>query len=119
MLPEHRNPVRDEEFYGSFHSSELWYFFDSMRDLEKQRLWTDSDYSLADQITSYISNFVKTGDPNGEGLEKWDVCSEETNDSFMWWADGTSQYVEHVNAEREALNRASVLAGWGMTEEDL
>ena len=71
-LPGHADPVRDEEFYGSFHSSELWYFFNSMRDVEGQRQWTEADYNLADQITSYIANFVKTGDPNGEGLAEWD-----------------------------------------------
>lgn len=119
MLPEHANPVRDEEFYGSFHSSELWYFFDSMRDMEGQRVWTDADYELSDQITDYISNFVKTGDPNGEGLENWDVCSADTEGSFMWWADGTSKYVQNVNAEREALNREVSLTALGLTEDDL
>lgn len=119
MLPEHAEPVRDEEFYGSFHSSELWYFFDSMRDVEGQRIWTDSDYELADQITGYISNFVKTGNPNGEGLEKWDVCSADTDGSFMWWTNGTSKYVKNADPEREKINKEVSLAALGLTEEDL
>ncbi len=118
-LPGHANPVRDEDFYGSFHSSELWYFFNSMRDVEGQRQWTDADYSLADQITSYISNFVKTGDPNGEGLAEWSVCSAETDGAFMWWTEGESQCVTSVNEAREALNRTVALASLGLTEEDL
>ena len=118
-LPGHADPVRDEEFYGSFHSSELWYFFDSMRDVEGQRQWTEADYNLADQITSYIANFVKTGDPNGEGLAEWTVCSTENDGTYMWWANGESQCVTSVDEAREALNRTLTLNSWGLTEEDL
>lgn len=118
-LPGHENPVRDEEFYGAFHSSELWYFFDSMRDMAGQRQWTEADYGLADQITSYISNFVKTGDPNGEGLAEWSVCSGETEGAFMWWTEGQSQCVTNADEGRETLNRAAALASLGLTEEDL
>ena len=118
-LPEHANPVRDEAFFGSFHSSELWYFFDSPRDVEGQRQWTDADYALADTITSYIANFVKTGDPNGEGLPEWTVCSTENAGAFMWWHDGEAKCVTEAYPEREALNRAGALAAVGLTEEDL
>ncbi len=103
-LPHHKDPVRDEDFYGSFHSSELWYTFNSMRDVEGQRQWTEADHNLADQMSSYIANFVKTGDPNGEGLEKWDVCTEDTNGAFMWWHEGKSQCVTNGEfPERENL----------------
>lgn len=118
-LPEHANPVRDEAFFGSFHSSELWYFFDSLRDMEGQRQWTDTDYALADTITSYIANFVKTGDPNGEGLPEWVVCSTENGGAFMWWHDGEAKCVTEAYPEREALNRINALAAVGLTEEDL
>lgn len=119
-LPEHANPVRDEEFYGSFHSSELWYTFNSLRDIEGQREWTDADYEMADQISSYFANFTKTGDPNGEGLTEWETCSAETDGAFMWWHDGVSENVVNTPyPERDALNRAITLSAWGLTEEDL
>ena len=51
------------------------------------------------------SNFVKTGNPNGEGLEKWDVCSADTDGSFMWWTNGTSKYVKNADPEREKINK--------------
>ncbi|MDO4453090.1 MAG: carboxylesterase family protein [Eubacteriales bacterium] len=119
-LPNHENPVRDEDFYGSFHSAELWYVFDSLRDVEGQRAWTDADYAMADQISSYFANFTKTGNPNGEGLTEWDVCNAETDGAFMWWHDGKSEYVENAEyPEREAANREAALAEAGLTEEDL
>lgn len=118
-LPNHANPVRNEDLFGSFHSSELWYVFNSIRDIEGQRQWTDADYAMADQISSYFANFTKTGNPNGDGLAEWQTCEADTNASFMWWHDGVSECVEHVDAAREALNRAVTLAGWGLTEDDL
>ena len=43
---------------------------------------------LADEMSSYIANFVKTGNPNGEGLAEWETCTEENSGSFMWWHEG-------------------------------
>ncbi|MBR4470166.1 MAG: carboxylesterase family protein [Erysipelotrichaceae bacterium] len=46
------------------------------------RPYTEEDYRLSDQMTSYWANFAKSGDPNGEGLAKWDPYDE--NKEFMW-----------------------------------
>lgn len=37
---------------------------------------------LADEMSSYIANFVKTGNPNGEGLAEWETCTEENSGSL-------------------------------------
>ena len=31
----------------------------------------EKDYALSDQMTNYLTNFAKSGDPNGEGLPCW------------------------------------------------
>lgn len=67
----HFTPGRDEDYYWAWHSSELWYAFGSLRDIPEQRDWEEWDYALADIVTSYWTNFMKYGDPNGEGLEEW------------------------------------------------
>ena len=104
-MPSHLNANRDDQFYGCFHSTELWYTFNSMRDMEGQRAWTEEDYALGDQISSYFANFVKTGDPNGEGLPEWQVGSAENDNAFMWWHNGTSEGVTSTDVpERDALN---------------
>ena len=110
-LPPHKDVDRDEDFYGSFHSSELWYTFNSMRDVEGQRQWTDADHVLADEMSSYIANFVKTGNPNGEGLAEWETCTEENSGSFMWWHEGKSEstvntaYPERDKFQQEAAKK--------------
>ena len=38
------------------------------------RPMTSGDFALSDQMVRYWTNFMKNGDPNGAGLEKWRPC---------------------------------------------
>lgn len=61
----------------AWHTSEMWYAFDSIREgVPEVRQWRDWDYELAEKMNQYWSNFIKTGDPNGEGLVQWPVADE-------------------------------------------
>ena len=55
--------------WGASHFAELWYVFNHL-DQEAYR-WTPADRRLADAISSYWVNFVKTGNPNARGLPSW------------------------------------------------
>ena len=69
---KHRLPGDDS---GAFHSSELWYMFGTL-----DRCWrpfTDKDRQLSEKMLDYWCNFIKTGDPNGDGLEEWKVWNFE------------------------------------------
>ena len=60
---------------GAFHSSELWYVFGTYG-----RCWRplmDADAALSATMVSYWTNFMKTGDPNGEDLPLWRPFREE------------------------------------------
>lgn len=62
---------------GAFHSSELWYMFGTLN-----RCWrpsTEGDYQLSDRMMDYWTNFMKTGDPNGDGLSRWKAYTEESD----------------------------------------
>jgi para-nitrobenzyl esterase len=55
---------------GAFHSAELWYVFGTL-----DRAWrpfTAGDRELSHRMINYWTNFMKNGDPNSEGLPRWD-----------------------------------------------
>lgn len=59
-----------ETDFGAFHTSDVPYFLNVFSDLRAD-YWTDEDYKMGEIMSSYLLNFVKTGDPNGEGLAQW------------------------------------------------
>jgi len=71
---------------GSWHSSDLWYVQGTLG-----RCWRpfeEFDYKLSDTMVTYWTNFMKNGDPNGEGLPQWDAYSKDDN-FIMVFGDGT------------------------------
>jgi para-nitrobenzyl esterase len=55
--------------WGASHGMEMAYAFDH---LDQQRLpWTPTDRRLALVMSTYWTNFAKSGDPNGAGLPSW------------------------------------------------
>ena len=55
---------------GAFHSSDLRYLFGT---LEKSfRPYDDKDYEISALMIDYISDFVKTGNPNALGRPEWE-----------------------------------------------
>jgi para-nitrobenzyl esterase len=55
--------------YGVFHSSELPYMFDNLQLLD--RPWQPVDHRVAREMSSYWTDFAKTGNPNGKDLPDW------------------------------------------------
>ena len=66
-----KDPGRDSERYGAFHSGELVYHFDNQKSVD--RPWEPVDRKLAQIMSSYWVNFATKGDPNGPGLPVWSV----------------------------------------------
>ena len=62
-------PVTAEDI-GARHAGEIEYVFGTL-DSIKGVTWTPEDRALSDAIGRYWTNFAKTGDPNGEGLQTW------------------------------------------------
>ena len=60
---------------GAWHSSDLWYWFGTLRN--GWRPWKKKDGAISEQMVSYLCNFVKKGDPNGEGLPLWQPAQEK------------------------------------------
>lgn len=56
--------------YGAFHTGEVPYAYNNLTFVN--RPWTGIDHKLADVMSTYWANFIKTGDPNSKGLPGWE-----------------------------------------------
>jgi para-nitrobenzyl esterase len=74
---------------GAYHSAEIEFVFEALP--SKDLRWRPEDTKLSDLMSSYWSNFAKTGDPNGPGLPKWPAYSA-----------GSHYPVMHLSAESHA-----------------
>lgn len=59
--------------YGAFHTAEVPYAYNNLQFVN--RPWESVDRTLADLMSSYWANFVRSGNPNGKGLPVWDAYS--------------------------------------------
>ena len=59
---------------GCWHSGEEVYLYGNIP--EGSKLYDESDRALSLTMKRYFINFIKTGDPNGEGLPEWSAGNE-------------------------------------------
>lgn len=70
--------TKENGFYGTYHSGEIVYAYGNLDKLNKPYAYDAKDFALSDAMVDYWSNFVKTGNPNGEGLHEWKTYNPET-----------------------------------------
>lgn len=75
--------IPGEDNPGAFHSSDLWFFFETLA--KCSRPFTGVHYDLSRKMCNYLCNFIKNGDPNGvdaDGtpMEKWEPYTQEGQD---------------------------------------
>lgn len=55
--------------YGAFHTSEVPFALHTLA--LWNRPWVNADFAVEKYMSAYWTNFIKTGNPNGNGLAEW------------------------------------------------
>lgn len=87
---------------GAYHESEINYVLNNLYDTDSP--WDTVDYEIAARMNEYWVNFIKTGNPNGDGLPEFAAASDdslsvmELGDAWEQIPLGSDPQVQLVNA---------------------
>jgi len=65
-------PKQPAPYNGAAHASEIEFAMGNLV-TNTTYSWTADDFKVSETMLSYFANFVKTGNPNGKGLPKWNA----------------------------------------------
>jgi para-nitrobenzyl esterase len=102
--PETGSP---SEIRGAYHSAEIEFVFNVLH--HKKLPWGPEDLKLADLMSTYWSNFARTGDPNGPGLPRWPVYTGENGYQVMHLSANPHAEPDQRRARYEFLDTRSSL----------
>ena len=80
----------DKKRFGAYHTAEIGYALHNLDSI--QRSWEPVDLRLENELSSYWVQFVKTGDPNQNGLPEWSSFTNE-NPACIIFGDSTETKV--------------------------
>jgi len=87
---------------GAYHSAEIEFVFEALP--SKNLPWRPEDSKLSDLMSTYWTNFAKTGDPNSSGLPSWPPFATETGNRVMHLSSDSKAAPEQNRARYEFLD---------------
>lgn len=84
---------------GAPHACEIEYCMGNLH-LVTDYAWTADDYKVSGTMQDYFANFIKTGNPNGEGLPEWPAAGADDNSPPVMILDTESKAVDAQMDER-------------------
>lgn len=105
----HVPPVNGDQ--GAYHGSELWYVFNNIPYSAEYASanWTATDLAIEKTMNKYWANFIRSGDPNGDGLVHF---PPSTNGSYQTMWLGNSWGVGPISESKE---RVAFIEKWYST----
>jgi len=86
--------TKTNDSLSNYHAGELPYAYGNL--WRHPGLYDEADEALSDTMQQYWVNFVKTGNPNGDGLPEWKMRTK--GQEKLLQLDTTIQMVEDPNA---------------------
>ena len=71
--------TKENHYRSTHHAGEIVYAYGNVKNDPKTYRFNESDLELSNIMLNYWTNFVKTGNPNGEGLETWNPYDPNKN----------------------------------------
>ncbi len=71
--------MKTNGYYQNYHSGEMVYCYGNLDKKNIRFAFNSSDYKLSEIMLDYWANFVKYGNPNGEGLPNWEKYNSSEN----------------------------------------
>ncbi|SEL57663.1 para-nitrobenzyl esterase [Maribacter orientalis] len=91
---------------GAPHACEIEYCMGNLH-LVKDYAWTADDFKVSKDMMTYFANFIKAGNPNGEGLPNWEAAEPKDLTPSVMVIDTESKLIEAKNDARyEFLDKA-------------
>ena len=97
--------TKDNGRLGPWHSGEEVYLYGNIP--ADSSLYDEQDKQLSEIMQSYFVNFIKTGDPNGEGLPEW--RRNENSSDVLELGDNIGMITERKHALFAVLDKKQ---GW-------
>ena len=72
--------TKDNHSLRANHAGELPYAYGNL--WRHDFVYEDSDRELSEIMTNYWANFVKTGNPNGEGIFEWPLYADAPGEAL-------------------------------------
>ena len=111
-MPVFRSPslLKENRSKSDYHAGELPYMYGNL--WRYPSLYSESDKKLSDTMVKYVANFVKTGDPNGDGLPKWEKYSSgsqllQLNDEIKMMDDPNNEIYKIIDKCQESVKGQS------------
>jgi para-nitrobenzyl esterase len=83
---------------GARHAGEIEYVFQTLKSVDVP--WTEDDFKVSDTMSSYWTNFVKSGNPNGRDLPEWPAYQKNDHYQTMHLLDDKTQAAPEVHRAR-------------------
>jgi len=87
--------------FGALHASDIEYAFNTL--WSKDAPWQAVDFEVANIMSTAFANFVKTGNPNGQGVPSWPRF--EPDGQVLYFDETTTRGAEQHRSRYEFLDK--------------